>query len=366
MWLRGDGVTAMGSGSGREPLSERSYEMLWDCTYCGAAKLLAKTQRFCPQCGAPQDPNTRYFPDEADKVEVVGHRYEGVDKICAACQSPNGALAEFCGRCGAPLSDAARARRLSDQVRAEGGKFAASPSFRQQAAEQRRTAVPGKQPTARKRGYGGIVAAVVLGLIGLVAVVLLFWTRDETVEVAGHTWRQAIQIERYGPVDESAWCDQVPGGAYGVSRHAEVRSHRQVPDGRECQMRRVDRGDGTFTEREECRPKYRSEPVYDQRCEYRIDRWRPERTAVAEGRDLSPRWPETGVSNNGRPCLGCEREGPRDARYELLLKGQGTGREYRCALPLERWRAAGVETRWTLKVGAVDRQPRCDSLRPAD
>jgi hypothetical protein len=361
MRLRGYGVMAMDSGSGRMSSSDRSYEMLWDCTYCGAWKLLAKTQRFCPQCGAPQDPNTRYFPDEADKVEVVGHRYEGVDKICAACQSPNGALAEFCGRCGAPLSDAARARQLSDQVRAEDGKFAASLSLRKQTAEQRRTVAPETPAPAKKRGYGGLVAAVVLGLIGLVAV-LLFWTRDETVEVAGHTWRQEIQIERYGPVGESAWCDQLPGGAYGVSHHAEVRSHRQVPDGQECQVRRVDRGDGTFTEREECRPKYRSEPVYDQRCEYRIDRWMPERSAVAEGHDLTPRWPETGIVN-GRQCLGCEREGQRDTRYELRLKGQSAGREYRCALPQERWRAAGVESRWSLKIGAVDGQPRCDTLK---
>ncbi len=117
---------------------DRAYEMLWDCGYCGAQKLLGKSQKFCPQCGAPQDTQARYFPDEPDKVEVLGHRYEGADKICPACQAPNGALAEFCGRCGSPLSEAARAKRLQDQVRADEAKFAASLSLRQQEAERRR------------------------------------------------------------------------------------------------------------------------------------------------------------------------------------------------------------------------------------
>lgn len=342
---------------------ERIYEMLWDCGFCGARKLLGKTQRYCPQCGAPQDPKTRYFPAEEDKVEATGARYEGVDKICAGCQSPNGALAEFCTRCGAPLSGAKEAGRLSDQVRSEDAKFAASLSLRRKEAEQRRsTAAPAAEP-ARKRGRGGwIAAAVLVGLILVIAALLR--TQDETAVVTGHEWRQEIQIERFGPVPGSAWCDQLPAGAYGISSRPEVRTYRQVPDGQSCQVRRVDRGDGTFAEREECQPRYRSEPVYDQRCDYRVDRWTPARSAVAEGRDLTPRWPATGVTGN-RACLGCEREGARRADYQLRLKGTQSGKEYRCSLPQERWRGAAEGSRWNLKVGAVDGRPRCDTLKPA-
>lgn len=341
----------------------RAYEMLWDCGYCAAKKLLGKSQKFCPQCGAPQDPKTRYFPDEQDKVEVTGHRYEGADKICPACQSPNGALAEFCGRCGGPLSAAARAQRLQDQVRSEDAKFAASLSLRKQEAEQRKqpASAPAK-PAPVKRVY--VWVAVALVVVGIIAGLLL-WTKQESVVVTGHYWRQAIQIERYGPVSDSAWCDEMPGAAYGVSRHQEIRSHRQVPDGQECHVRRMDRGDGTFTEQQECQPKYRSEPVYDQRCDYRIDRWSPSREASAEGHDLAPRWPQTGVAGNGRQCLGCEREGPRSADYDIVLKGEASGKEYRCGLPLERWRGIAEKSRWTLNVGAVDKQPRCGSLKPA-
>lgn len=341
---------------------ERIYEMLWDCAYCGAAKLLGKSQPFCPQCGAPQDPKTRYFPAEDDKVEATGYRYEGADKICPACQSPNGALAQFCGRCGASLSGAKEASRLTDQVRADDAKFAASLSLRKQEEAQRRSIAPESPAPPKATQRGKWIALLVLGLIGLI-VVGLFWTKAETVTLTGHHWRQAIQIERYGPVAESAWCDQMPFGAYGVSQHPEVRSYRQVPDGQDCQMRRIDRGDGTFTEREECQTRYRSEPIYDQHCDYRIDRWTPSRSAVAEGKDLNPRWPATGITAP-RQCVGCEREGPRSADYEWLLQG-ADGKPYRCSLPLERWRAAADGSRWRLDVGAVDGRPRCGSLKPA-
>lgn len=344
--------------------SERVYEMLWDCAYCGARKLLGKSQKFCPQCGAPQYPKARYFPAEADKIEATGYKYEGADRICPACQSPNGALAQFCGRCGAALSDAKEAARLSDQVRAEDAKFAESLSLRKREEEGRRAPVTPVPAAAPKRRLPGWVVLAILGLVGLL-LAALFWTQAETVVVSGHYWRQEIRIDRFVSVAESAWCDQMPLGAYGVSRYSEARSHRQVPDGQDCRMRRVDRGDGTFVEREECQPRYRSEPVYDQRCDYRVDRWMPERTAMAEGYDLNPRWPDIGLAG-GRGCssLGCEREGPRTADYELLLKNAG-GKEYRCSLSLQRWRAAGVESRWSLDVGAVDGRARCDSLKPA-
>jgi len=55
--------------------------MLWDCEFCGTKKLLGKTHRFCPNCGAQQDPKARYFPSDEEKVAVKDHVYVGVDKI---------------------------------------------------------------------------------------------------------------------------------------------------------------------------------------------------------------------------------------------------------------------------------------------
>jgi len=154
----------------------------------------------------------------------------------------------------------------------------------------------------------------------------------------------------------------LPPGAYGVMSRSEVRSYRQVPAGQDCQVRRVDRGDGTYRESRECRPRYNSEPLYDLHCDYRIDRWSPVRSVVAEGHDLNPRWPATGLIS-ARACRGCEREGPRSGRYELIF--QGGPETYRCPVSQELWRKAEDGSRWRLDIGVIDKQPRCGSLKPA-
>ena len=117
------------------------------------------------------------------------------------------------------------------------------------------------------------VAAVIVLLIIAVLVAGFVWKKKAGFEVAGHSWKRQIAIERFGPVPDSAWCDSMPFGARGVTRTREVRSQNRVPNGEDCHMRKVDQGNGTFTEREECSPKYRDEPVYDERCHYLVDRW---------------------------------------------------------------------------------------------
>jgi len=42
--------------------SQGFFEMLWDCEHCDARGLYAKSQRYCAHCGAPQNPDKRYFP----------------------------------------------------------------------------------------------------------------------------------------------------------------------------------------------------------------------------------------------------------------------------------------------------------------
>ena len=51
-------------------MEEKTYEMLWDCEYCSAQKLLGVTHRFCPECGAAQNPQKRYFPPDDQKVRT--------------------------------------------------------------------------------------------------------------------------------------------------------------------------------------------------------------------------------------------------------------------------------------------------------
>ena len=42
-------------------------EGLWDCPFCGNKRIRAG-QKTCPDCGHPQDENTKfYMPDEIDR-----------------------------------------------------------------------------------------------------------------------------------------------------------------------------------------------------------------------------------------------------------------------------------------------------------
>src|SRR5688572_11159855 len=81
--------------------------MLWECGACGTRGLLGKTNRQCPNCGAPQDPAKRYFPPPGQEKEAVNHTFDGVDKACPSCHTPNGARANNCRNCGTPLEGAA-------------------------------------------------------------------------------------------------------------------------------------------------------------------------------------------------------------------------------------------------------------------
>jgi len=66
-------------------MAEPVYEMVWDCRYCTAKKLLGLTHRHCPNCGAQQDPNARYFPLDHEKVAVQNHEFVGADMQCRYC-----------------------------------------------------------------------------------------------------------------------------------------------------------------------------------------------------------------------------------------------------------------------------------------
>lgn len=349
--------------------NEKTYEMLWDCKFCGTKKLLGKTHRFCPNCGAAQDPATRYYPSDEEKVAVEDHIYVGADKICSACGALNSANAEFCAQCGAPLSSAATAGQLAEQSRAAEGAAFESSGSRDVAkesfdAEMQRIGVQAA-PGAQKGRSPLMIGLLVVGALVVVGILAaLFWKQDTAAYVTGHTWERTIQIEEFKPTAASAWCDSLPADAYSITRRTEQRSSRQVPDGEVCRTVRQDRGDGTFTERTECTPRYRSEPVYDERCYFTINRWGYGRDVRAAGDQLSDtlQWPATNIQNTGT-CIGCEREGQRSETYQVTLRaGEKT---FECSVPLERWQAMPVESAWKVDVGVITGQPDCSSLKPA-
>src|SRR5262245_30977710 len=96
--------------------NEAVYEMLWDCKYCSHKKLLGLTHRFCASCGAPQDPNARYFPPDNEKVAVKDHPFVGADVHCPACRQPMSRSAKCCTNCGSPIDQGAQVALKADVV----------------------------------------------------------------------------------------------------------------------------------------------------------------------------------------------------------------------------------------------------------
>ncbi len=265
-----------------------SYEMLWDCPHCDTKKNLGVTHRHCPNCGAPQDASKRYFPSDADKVAVANHVYTGADRVCGSCGTAQSSKANNCGKCGAPL----------DGMKAV--------PFVQE-----------KKPAPKKssnRWIWYVVATVVLLSF------LIWWgcirKKSIDLDVTGHRWATQIDIEEYREVGEGAWRDQVPTGARQVSCAQKERSTRSVPDGETCTKVRRDKGDGTFEEVNQCTPKTRSEPVYDDWCDYRIDRWTKVDAVKQAGTGLDVTWPATPPAS---PMAGpgARRPGARTATYTL-------------------------------------------------
>ena len=285
--------------------TEKIYEMLWDCPYCGSIKLLGKTHRHCPVCGAAQDPATRYFPPEEEKVAVQDHVYFGADLNCTSCQAPNSARAAFCVECGSPLEGASQVALVADPSEAPG--------------------VPHEGGAKKKSKKGAVIAIVVSSVVALLVatvLVLVFWTETVAIAVAGHTWQREIQIEDFASRSKSEWCNQMPTDAREVTRKQEVRSYKQVPDGQDCRTVSKDRGDGTFTQQQKCTTKYRKEPVYDQKCHFTVDRWEYARSVTAQGRSLAdvPIWPTVQLKKTGQG-IGAERQGKQVEKYTVHFTG---------------------------------------------
>lgn len=363
------GAQSQRGGQTREP--EKVYEMLWDCRFCGTKKLLGKTHRFCPNCGAAQDPATRYFPSDEEKVAVEDHVFVGKDLICGSCGTLNAGNAEFCQNCGASLENAQRATTLDQQMAAASSAFVSTGSrdleLERFNEEQQRIMAAERARRAKERQPYIIAGAIgVVVLIGVV-IFLLFRTWNASFTVIGHRWERTISIQEFSAVREGSWDELVPVGAYRATCYERQRGSRQVDTGREsCTNIRVDNGDGTFSQRQQCSPIYRDEPVYDTWCDYTIDRWVDVQPAVARGDSLSdePRWPSVSLNTcSGSPRLGCERESGRDEQYVVIFaEGNDDRAAAECTFENEQiWRAFNLNSRWSGSKRAVGGL-LCDTL----
>lgn len=307
------------------------FEMLWTCDHCGTTGLLGKSQRHCPNCGAKQNPDKRYFPEPGAEQRAQGHQFEGADVKCQNCDAPMGAKAKNCTNCGAPLDAAKAVKGIIGQLEA---------------------------PTPKGRNWTKIF--LILGAI--VAVIILIWflfirTKSQQMTVTGHRWENTIDVMKYAAYPGEGWDDQVPKRAYGQSCASKQRSTRQVSTGREeCTTERKDKRDGTFEQIKKCKTVYRSEPVDGRWCTYRIDEWRTSTVLTASGRDLTPAWPTTTLPVSAPDRIGNERLGARKEKRILEFGSQS------CDVPDAKWRSTKDGQKVRLAVRARNGTIVCDSF----
>jgi len=314
--------------------SQGFFEMLWDCEFCDARGLLGKSQRYCANCGAPQNPAKRYFPKEGEETRIDGHLYVGADRLCPACSAPASARAKNCTHCGSVLDAAAEVRGVVD-----------APAAR---------AAPAKPRRGRR-----IWLYVLLGL-ALVAVAI-WWrcirTREAQVTVASHHWARAIAIEEFNERQEEAWRNEVPAEASFPVCSERQRSTRKVEDGEDCHMERRDKKDGTFEQVKKGTPKYRSEPVMDSFCRFTVRRWKPVDEVKTSGSGLSPAWPTNAPPGDTPATLGAKRQGKRTETLTLEFTGHGS-----CEVSDAVWRKYTDGQRVKVEVRASSGDVACSSL----
>ncbi len=316
-----------------------TYQMLWDCPFCGTDKLLGLDHRHCPSCGAAQDEETRYFPTENDRVLVQDHRYHGADVDCPSCSTPNAKLANNCVNCGSALAEAETVRKVDEPKKAA------------------------KRRAPRKKGGFNLGTLILLGvvLVGVYLVINTCSTKQVELTVQSSAWQRTIQIDRFQEVELSDWCDGMPADAVKPSRERKVRSQERVEDGETCTQQQRDNGDGTFTAYEDCQPKYKSVDVMGDWCRWTGTAWRYVRDETAQGA-TEPTWPDPKISKPGE-CLGCERERARTEAYSVNLSGPDGASS--CAVSAAAWPRFETGSRWTSEAGALSGNVRCDSLTPA-
>jgi hypothetical protein len=324
-------------------MTEKTYEMMWDCEYCGTKKLLGKTHRFCAECGAPQNPEKRYFPPDDEKVAVEDHQFVGADVHCPACQEPQSAAVKHCANCGSPLQGGKAAARQADQVVGPDGQLQQPP----QAAQ------PGAAPEKKSSKAGCIIGVIAVVIVGVIAffVVNRFWTKEASLEVTKLSWRREIKIETYDTHKESGPCKDMPKGADLIkkSKPKEV-----------CKTRKIDQGDGTFKEKKECK----TPPA---KCDYEVAKWKVTKTLKEEGdADEEPKWPKSSYKKNKskNAKVGDKAEGDRVESYIVQLKDTKSGDEHDCVFSSKsKWKKFEKGSKWKGETGMLTDDLKCDKLK---
>lgn len=334
-------------------MSKRIVEGLWDCQYCGS-KAIGGLTKHCPNCGHPQDKDTKFYMGEKKKYldEELAEQYgKGADWHCQYCGSMNRFHFQYCSNCASP-KEVAEDDYYSLHPEAKQPQPSAEKS--NQPYKDNKNAKSSKKNKEKKKSKKKwIILSVILLLVA--SALFAFWPRTYDATVTAASWVHEIDIEAYRTVQESDWSVPDGGRVYDqktefshyeqVLDHYETRTRQvseQVYDGEDYYTSYVDNGDGTFTEETHSTPRYRTEyrtetyqepiyrdePVYATKYYYDIDKWVVDRTERTKGVDEEPYWPDYTLAEN-------ERVGLELSTYVLGLKTEEE--TYYASVPLEVW-----------------------------
>lgn len=305
-------------------MTKKTYQMFWDCSHCGTKELLGISHRHCPNCGAAQDENKRYFPPAGKEVELTNHIYYGVDWDCPYCSTPNSKKSNNCVNCGGPQDGSMDVDRVDVPKKKKDTSFSnnvkMNNSFGSISSSNTTISTPPQKKSNKHTTMLVIVGFIFACLFGFL-IYGFFKVTDHTVMVQDKTWSRSIDIEEYKVVNDTDWCTSMPSDSYGISKFKDVRSHRQVADGTSCETQRRDQGDGSYTTQQVCHTKYRSEPVYDYKCHYKVNRWRFSNSEMTSGNSTkTPYFADVSrYSNNLGNILGNKRVGSRSESYKVVF-----------------------------------------------
>ncbi len=314
----------------------RIIEGTWNCTSCDAKGILARHKK-CPTCNNPRELTGKESEFDFGGVDAQSGKslQEGVTDEKALELAAAGAD-WFCAYCGAAnRGDQPRCKHCSAERGEDAGKM----------PEEKPAAAPQPPPPApKKKKVGCMVAGGAFLFLFSCCGIFGFWatqTHDVKGRVARTEWQRVLHQERFLPTTKEGWQDELrlsssrmptngSGEVAGVENIrgcvSRQRGTRQVADGTErvcrtktrkvacgteekCTRKKLDNG---FV-REECddvtkycsesyqdcqtETRYRTEPVYAQKCSYDTFEWRGVDRHTATGHDESPRWPD--VANVG-------------------------------------------------------------------
>ncbi len=316
----------------------------WDCPTCGN-KGIKGTLRECPNCGAPRNESVEFYMKEVTYLtpEEAEGKGKGADWRCSFCRSLNSVNSNFCESCGASkeasdenyftLHEKNEEKKREQQIKNLKKANAKTPTI----SKKNHVDPIARSLVSLMIGYVAVFALIAIVIIG--AVLWNFIPHNKTFHCNETSWKTVVEIEEFKTVNESDW--SIPYGGRETSHREEIHHYdkvldhyrtvtksKRVLDGYDTYTSYENNGDGTYTEVEHSKPRYRTEhyteeepvykdvPVYKTKYYYDIDKWTVVDKLENKGknnRDVT--YEKSNLPKKNDEKLGKKREGKSYVNY---------------------------------------------------